>query len=125
MLVWRCGRTPRLFRYGDHFDVVVKENTHAAAYTSDALPLHTDLPYYTQPPGVQLLHSVTAVPPTNGGRSLLADGLAVAHELRQRNPSAYGSCYDTFLLVYAVAPRHAPRELLLLVFTCCRMPIAA
>lgn len=77
--------------YGDHFDVVVKENTHAAAYTSDALPLHTDLPYYTQPPGVQLLHSVTAVPPTNGGRSLLADGLAVAHELRQRNPSAYAA----------------------------------
>ena len=76
-------------RYGDHFEVKVEEKPNNQAYTADGLPLHTDLPFYTQPPGVQLLHSVTAVPPDGGGRSLLADGLAVAHELRRRNPSAY------------------------------------
>ena len=37
------------FRFGDHFEVVVEQTPNNQAYTTDGLPLHTDLPFCEDP----------------------------------------------------------------------------
>lgn len=68
------------------FHVHVKPKANNQAYTNQALPLHTDLPFYASPPGVQLLHVVqqdesVAV----GGESIFADGQHAASQLSDRD----------------------------------------
>ena len=58
-----------------------------SAYTSDALPVHTDMTYYQHPPGLQVFNMVS--PATIGGESVFVDGFAVAEELRKTNPKAF------------------------------------
>ena len=58
------------------------------AYTGLPLQFHTDLPHYSSPPQVQLLHCIsqTSCP---GGSNKLVDGFAVAEELRREDPEAF------------------------------------
>jgi gamma-butyrobetaine dioxygenase len=73
--------------FGTTFEVVNKPDPNNLAYTSVALPLHTDLPNQEVPPGYQFLHCLAneAV----GGGSIFADGFAMAEDLRAEDPEAF------------------------------------
>jgi len=73
--------------FGALFDVRSTPDASDLAYTSLALDPHTDNPYRTPVPGIQLLHCL--VNETRGGLSTLVDGFAVAQALRAHEPEAF------------------------------------
>jgi gamma-butyrobetaine dioxygenase len=73
--------------FGALFNVRSTPDANDLAYTSIALDPHTDNPYRTPVPGIQLLHCL--VNETRGGLSTLVDGFAVAQALRAREPEAF------------------------------------
>ena len=77
----------RKTNFGTTFEVINKPDPNNLAYTSVALPLHTDLPNQEVPPGYQFLHCLAneAV----GGESLFADGFAIAEDLKAEDPGAF------------------------------------
>ena len=82
----RFGFT-RETNFGALFNVRSTPDANDLAYTSMALDPHTDNPYRTPVPGIQLLHCL--VNETSGGLSTLVDGFAVAQALRAREPEAF------------------------------------
>lgn len=82
----RFGFT-RTTNFGELFNVRSTPDANDLAYTSIALDPHTDNPYRSPVPGVQLLHCL--VNETSGGLSTLVDAFAVAETLRQRDPEAF------------------------------------
>ena len=58
------------------------------AYTSATLGLHTDLPYYSYTPGVQLLHCLSQAQ-AEGGENVFADGFAAAEKIRADFPAQF------------------------------------
>jgi len=62
-------------------------STADSAYSNEALPLHTDMTYYRDPPGLQLFTMVSPAP--IGGESIFADGLAVAERMREKHPEEF------------------------------------
>jgi gamma-butyrobetaine dioxygenase len=88
--VLKVARTfgfPRETNFGVLFDVRSTPDAQDLAYTSLALAPHTDNPYRSPVPGIQLLHCLTNR--TQGGLSTLVDGLAVAEALRAEAPEAF------------------------------------
>ncbi|WP_305971175.1 MULTISPECIES: TauD/TfdA family dioxygenase [unclassified Mameliella] len=73
--------------FGLTFEVVSKPDPNNLAYTSDALPLHTDLTNQELPPGYQFLHCLANE--AEGGGSTFCDGVAVAEDLSARDPEAF------------------------------------
>jgi gamma-butyrobetaine dioxygenase len=73
--------------FGALFNVRSTPDANDLAYTAIALDPHTDNPYRSPVPGIQLLHCL--VNETSGGLSTLVDGFAVAHSLRTREPEAF------------------------------------
>jgi gamma-butyrobetaine dioxygenase len=73
--------------FGPLFDVRSTPNATDLAYTSLSLDPHTDNPYRSPVPGIQLLHCL--VNETSGGLSTLVDGFAVAEALRREQPRAF------------------------------------
>jgi gamma-butyrobetaine dioxygenase len=73
--------------FGAHFDVRSIPDANDLAYTALFLDAHTDNPYRSPVPGVQLLHCL--VNETTGGSSTLVDGFAAAEALRSQDPSAF------------------------------------
>lgn len=73
--------------FGTTFEVVNMPDPNNLAYTSVALPLHTDLPNQEVPPGYQFLHCLANE--ASGGGSLFADGFAIAEDLRIEDPEAF------------------------------------
>ena len=73
--------------FGTIFDVRSVPNATDLAYTPVKLDPHTDNPYRSPVPGVQLLHCLANE--TTGGLSTLVDGYAVAEALRERDPEAF------------------------------------
>ncbi len=75
--------------FGVSFEVRSKPGAEAIdlAYTPVKLDPHTDNPYRSPVPGVQLLHCLANE--TRGGLSTLVDGYAVAEALRARDPEAF------------------------------------
>ena len=73
--------------FGALFDVRSTPQASDLAYTSVHLDPHTDNPYRSPVPGIQLLHCL--VNETTGGLSTLVDGFAVAETLRRENPAAF------------------------------------
>jgi gamma-butyrobetaine dioxygenase len=73
--------------FGVTFEVISKPDPNNLAYTSDALPLHTDLPNQELPPGFQFLHCIRNA--AQGGGSMFADGFAIAEDLRRDHPDAF------------------------------------
>ncbi|AZV79855.1 DUF971 domain-containing protein [Parasedimentitalea marina] len=73
--------------FGLTFEVQSKPNPNNLAYTSIALPLHTDLTNQELPPGFQFLHCLANE--AQGGGSLFCDGYAIAEDLRQQDPEAF------------------------------------
>ena len=74
--------------FGALFNVRSTPDANDLACTSIALDPHTDNPYRTPVPGIQLLHCL--VNETRGGLSTLVDGFAVAQAVRQADPAAFG-----------------------------------
>ncbi|WP_208351843.1 TauD/TfdA family dioxygenase [Pseudaestuariivita rosea] len=73
--------------FGTTFEVINKPDPNNLAYTSVALPLHTDLPNQEVPPGYQFLHCLAN--DATGGGSVFADGFAMAEDLRAQDPDAF------------------------------------
>ena len=73
--------------FGRTFEVQSKPNPNNLAYTSVALPLHTDLTNQELPPGFQFLHCLANE--AEGGGSLFCDGYAIADDLRRSDPEAF------------------------------------
>ena len=73
--------------FGALFNVRSTPDANDLAYTAIALDPHTDNPYRSPVPGIQLLHCL--VNETRGGLSTLVDGFAVARALRTREPEAF------------------------------------
>jgi len=73
--------------FGTVFDVRSVPHATDLAYTAVHLDPHTDNPYRSPVPGVQLLHCLANE--TTGGLSTLVDGYAVAEALRERDPDAF------------------------------------
>ena len=62
-------------------------STADSAYGHTALPLHTDMTYMRDPPGLQIFAMVQ--PAAAGGETVLADGFAAAERLRAVHPVAF------------------------------------
>ncbi len=73
--------------FGTVFDVRSVPDAIDLAYTAVHLDPHTDNPYRSPVPGVQLLHCLANE--TTGGLSTLVDGYAVSEALRERDPEAF------------------------------------
>ena len=73
--------------FGPLFEVRSVPAAIDLAYTSLPLDPHTDNPYRSPVPGVQLLHCLTNE--TTGGLSTLVDGFAAAEALRNRDSEAF------------------------------------
>ncbi|MFT5626384.1 MAG: gamma-butyrobetaine dioxygenase, partial [Lentimonas sp.] len=82
----------RATNFGTTFEVVNKPDQNNLAYTSVALPLHTDLPNQEVPPGYQFLHCLANE--ATGDASLFADGFAMAEDLRHEDPEAFRMLCD-------------------------------
>ncbi|CAK1551629.1 unnamed protein product [Leptosia nina] len=74
--------------FGDMWDIKVDESLNDTAFMSIALPQHTDLSSFTDPAGLQLLHSLEH---TNGqgGETVLVDGFYAAAKLKEEHPKDY------------------------------------
>lgn len=79
--------------FGRYFEVYSRPSGNDLAYRSVALGPHTDNPYRSPVPGIQLLHCL--VNETSGGLSTLADSLAVLARLRAEDPAGYALLNDT------------------------------
>ena len=77
----------RATNFGATFEVINKPDPNNLAYTSVALPLHTDLPNQEVPPGYQFLHCLANE--ATGGGSLFADGFSMAEDLKTEDPEAF------------------------------------
>lgn len=73
--------------FGALFDVRSTAEASDLAYTSLPLDPHTDNPYRSPVPGVQLLHCLRNE--TSGGLSTLVDGFAAARALQLRDAEAF------------------------------------
>jgi gamma-butyrobetaine dioxygenase len=79
--------------FGWTFDVRVEQRPTDLAYTPIELLAHTDQPYRSPIPGIQLLHCIRNEAP--GGDSTLVDGLAAAAALAQADPEAHAALVST------------------------------
>ncbi len=77
----------RQTNFGTVFEVVSMPDPNNQAYTSDALPLHTDLPNQELAPGIQFLHCLANE--AEGGGSRFVDGFRVAEAVRDADPDAF------------------------------------
>ncbi|MFK8024735.1 MAG: TauD/TfdA family dioxygenase [Ilumatobacter sp.] len=79
--------------FGWVFDVRAKPSPTDLAYTSLALPAHSDEPYRRPVPGIQMLHCISNE--ATGGDSTLVDGLAAAIALEQAHPEWHAALAAT------------------------------
>jgi gamma-butyrobetaine dioxygenase len=79
----------RQSNFGYSFDVRTSTQSTSNAYTSMALPLHSDLCTREFMPGLQFLHCLENS--SEGGNSLLADGFYLARLLQQHAPEHYAT----------------------------------
>lgn len=74
-----------------------------SAYGHDGLPLHTDMTYHRDPPGLQIF---TMVQPAahGGGASVFGDGFAAAAALQKAHPDAFATLSQTVRRYRSVDP---------------------
>ena len=77
----KIGKYRQTF-FGTPFEVINIPKPNNQAYTADALPNHTDLPYYEYVPGYQFLHCLNNN--VKGGSSTAVDGFAVADYIKNK-----------------------------------------
>jgi gamma-butyrobetaine dioxygenase len=79
--------------YGKLFDVRVQPDPANLAFTSSAIPPHTDNPYRDPVPTLQLLHCLRDA--SAGGDTGLVDGFAAAAALRETDPVSFAALTTT------------------------------
>ena len=84
--------------------IAPQEQANNLAYTGLPLQFHTDLPHYSSPPQVQLLHCIEQCS-CEGGANKFVDGFAVAEHLRAHHPEAF-RLLTTVKMEYARARSH-------------------
>ena len=77
----------RTTNFGSFFEVYSRPDSNDLAYRPVALGPHTDNPYRTPVPGIQILQCLQNE--TSGGFSTLADSLAVAEQVRAEDPEGF------------------------------------
>ena len=77
----------RTTNFGSFFEVYSRPDSTDLAYRPVALGPHTDNPYRTPVPGIQILQCLQNE--TSGGLSTLVDSLAVAAQLRAEDPQGF------------------------------------
>lgn len=77
-----------LIEAGGFYDFTSDLTMKDTAYTSLALPAHTDTTYFSDPAGLQMFHMLSHTD-GEGGASLLVDGFKCAQQLRRENPRAF------------------------------------
>ena len=78
---------PRQTNFGVMFEVISMPDPNNLAYTSLALPLHTDLPNQELIPGYQFLHAYRNS--ALGGESVFADGFKVCEDFARESPDEF------------------------------------
>ncbi|KAL2074612.1 hypothetical protein VTL71DRAFT_8390 [Oculimacula yallundae] len=78
----------RVTHYGGFYDFTADLTMKDTAYTTLALPAHTDTTYFTDPAGLQMFHLLSHTE-GHGGSSLLVDGFKAARTLLKESYSAY------------------------------------
>jgi alpha-ketoglutarate-dependent taurine dioxygenase len=68
-------------------------STADSSYGTEGLPLHTDMTYKYDPPGLQIFTMIQ--PAAHGGESVICDGFAVAAKLRDTHPDAFRLLCET------------------------------
>ena len=71
------------------FNVLSRPDADSNAYTSHALPAHTDMPTRETPHGLQLLHCL--VSDAEGGMSVMMDGFRIAEDMREQYPEEFAN----------------------------------
>jgi Taurine catabolism dioxygenase TauD, TfdA family len=71
-----------------------------SAFGCEALPLHTDMTYSRDPPGLQIFTMVQ--PAVAGGESIYCDGFAAADRLYHTNPDAFDFLSKTVRRFYCI-----------------------
>ncbi|KAI9190164.1 hypothetical protein H9P43_001597 [Blastocladiella emersonii ATCC 22665] len=89
--------------YGTYWDFTPNLEHGDTAYTSIALPAHTDTTYFTDPIGLQLFHLLEFK--GKGGESLLVDGFEVAKQLKTQSPDAYAALRDLRVAAHCAGDR--------------------
>eukprot|EP00929_Paragymnodinium_shiwhaense_P063885 TRINITY_DN3196_c0_g1_i1.p1 TRINITY_DN3196_c0_g1~~TRINITY_DN3196_c0_g1_i1.p1 ORF type:complete len:459 (-),score=78.58 TRINITY_DN3196_c0_g1_i1:278-1654(-) len=79
--------------YGHKFKIESVDKPNNLAYSNAFIQQHTDLPFYSTPPGVQLFHCFR--PAAEGGESMFLDGFQAAQTLFQRDPAAFKVLTET------------------------------
>jgi hypothetical protein len=84
--------------YGTVWSTIAAAQAHGAsvadsAYGQNSLPLHTDMTYKRDPPGLQIFTMVN--PASKGGESIFGDGLYAAEKLRTMDPEAFDTLSQT------------------------------
>ena len=77
----------RTTNFGAFFEVYSRPDSNDLAYRPVALGPHTDNPYRTPVPGIQILQCLQNE--TSGGFSTLVDSLAVAEQVRAEDPKGF------------------------------------
>jgi gamma-butyrobetaine dioxygenase len=77
----------RTTNFGSFFEVYSRPDSTDLAYRPVALGPHTDNPYRTPVPGIQILQCLQNE--TSGGLSTLVDSLAVAEQVRAEDPEGF------------------------------------
>ena len=83
----------RMNNFGSVFHVVNKPDPNNLAYTSVALPLHTDLPNQELIPGYQFFHCYQNA--ASGGDSIYADGFKICEDMRVEEPDYFDTLTNT------------------------------
>lgn len=89
--VRRLGERVRFVKkthFGDDFVIKAKPTTSTFAYTTAALQLHTDIPYYEYMPCINLLHCLVQST-SHGGKNTILDGFYVANMMKHQHPKFF------------------------------------
>ena len=102
--VWSTSSYSSFYNSDDSDGEAKAGSTADSAYGSTSLPLHTDMTYISNPPGVQIFLMVQPATATTtstlssdqdsktitpSGQSVYLDGFAAAEQLRKENPDAF------------------------------------
>ncbi|XP_071533113.1 gamma-butyrobetaine dioxygenase-like isoform X1 [Panulirus ornatus] len=87
--------------YGETFTVQNKINANNLAYTSSSLDMHSDQPFLTHVPDIQLLHCITQYH-GEGGENVLADSYHAGHILVSQHPDKFHILTTTLVDFYDV-----------------------
>ena len=99
-LMRRIGGFVQPSYFGDYFDLSDQplDETDSISFSARALPLHTDLPYYSTPPDFQFLYGLDVdadCAALGVGQTRFVDGQAVVKELQLLHPQAFDTLCTT------------------------------